>query len=68
MIYVLIDKDIRIIGAINTKRIVGFYYDGTSPDCDHRYILQLDWGHTLTVSALDMQHILSAMKKEEGDK
>ena len=67
MIYTLVDKDDRIIGAVNTKRIVGFSYDGTSPDYDYRYILQLDWGHTLTVSALDMQHILSAMEKEEGD-
>lgn len=68
MIYVLIDKSASIVGAVNTKHIVGFYYDGTSPDFDPRYILQLDWGHTLTVSALDMQYILSAMEKEEGGK
>ena len=67
MIYVLTEKDSIIIGAVNTKRIVGFYYDGTSPEFEPRYILELEWGHTLTVSALDMQHILFAMVKEEGD-
>ena len=65
MIYTIIDKNDRIIGAVDTIRIVGFVYDGTSPECDPRYILKLDWGHTLQVSATNMQRILSAMQKEE---
>ena len=68
MIYVLINKDNAITGAVDTKHIIGFVYDGTSPDYNPRYILKLAWGHYLTVSALDMQHILSAMEKEEGEK
>jgi hypothetical protein len=67
MIYVLINKDGVITGAIDTKHIVGFVYDGTSPDYEHRYILKLTWGHTLTVGALDMQHILSAMENEANN-
>lgn len=66
MIYTITDNVNKIIGCVDTKRIVSFVYDGTSPDGDPRYILMLDWGHTLTVSALDMQHILSAMQKAEG--
>lgn len=66
MIYVMINEENQIIGAVDTKRVVAFVYDGTSSDYVPRYILKLDYGHTLTVSAKDMQHILSAMKKE-GD-
>ena len=66
MIYTATDKEGKIISAVNTRRIVGFYYDGTSPEYESRYILKLEWGHTLMVDALDMQHILSAMEKEEG--
>lgn len=58
------NKEDQIIGAVDTKRVVAFDYDGTSPDYEHRYILKLDYGHTLTVSALDMQNILSAMEIE----
>lgn len=65
MIYTIIDKNDKIISCVDTKRIVGFDYDGTSPDNNPRYILKLDWGHTLQVCALDMQRILSAMQKEE---
>ena len=65
MIYVMINEEDQIIGAVDTKRVVAFVYDGTSPDYAHRYILKLDYGHTLTVSALDMQHILSAMRVED---
>lgn len=65
MIYVVTDKDSRIIGAVDTRRIVGFVYDGTSPEYDARYILQMEWGHHLQVSALDMQNILSEMTREE---
>ena len=68
MIYVIHNKDDAITGAVDTRCVVGFEYDGTSPNYDHRYILKLDWGHTLMVSALDMQHILSAMKREDGEK
>lgn len=68
MIYVIHDKYDAIIGAVDTKCVVGFEYDGTSPNCDHRYILKLDWGHTLMVNAIDMQHILSAIEREAGDK
>ena len=67
MIYVLIDKDGVITGAVDTKHIISFVYDGTSPDYDPRYILKLSWGHNLVVSALDMQHILSAMKNEDNN-
>lgn len=66
MIYVLIDKDERITGAVDTKRIIGFVFDGTSPEYDPRYTLKLDYGHDLQVGAVDMQNILGAMKKE-GD-
>ena len=62
----LIDKDKRITGAVDTKRIIGFVFDGTSPEYDPRYTLKLDYGHDLQVGALDMQNILGAMKKE-GD-
>ena len=61
MVYVMTNKEDQIIGAVDTKRVVAFAYDGTSPDYCHRYILKLDYGHTLTVSAVDMQNILSAM-------
>ena len=64
MIYELIDKDGKIKGGVDTKRIIGFIYDGTSSDYDHRYILKLEGRHTLTVDASDMQNILSAMKTE----
>jgi len=67
MIYVLINKDNVITGAIDTKHIIGFVHDGTSPDHDPRYILKLTWGHNLTVGALDMQHILSAMENEANN-
>lgn len=67
MIYVLLNKDNVITGAVDTKHIIGFVYDGTSPDYNPRYILKLTWGHNLTVSALDMQHILSAMKDEDNN-
>lgn len=67
MIYVLIDKDNAITGAVDTRHIIGFVYDGTSPDYDPRYRLKLTWGHDLTVSALDMQHILSAMENEANN-
>ncbi|MBR2895939.1 MAG: hypothetical protein IKC03_09855 [Oscillospiraceae bacterium] len=67
MIYALSDEHNMFIGAVDTKRIIGFIYDGTSPDYDPRYILKLDWGHTLMVSALDMHNILSAMQREEGE-
>lgn len=67
MIYVMTDEDDRIIGAVNTRHIIGFEYDGTSPSYDSRYILKLDWGHTLMISALAMQNILSAMRKEESE-
>ena len=62
MIYVLIDKDQMITGAVDTKRIIGFVYDGTSPENDPQYTLKLDYGHDLQVGALDIQNILSAMK------
>lgn len=65
MIYVATNKDGRIIGAVDTRRIVGFAYDGTSPEHDARYTLKMEWGHHLQVSALDMQNILSEMQKEE---
>lgn len=65
MIYTIIDKNGRIIGAVDTKRIVGFDYDGTSPEHNHRYILKLEWGHTMTVDVSDMQYILAAMRKSE---
>ena len=64
MIYVVTDENDKILGAVDTKRIIGFVYDGTSLDYQPRYVLKLDWGHTLTVSAVDMQHILSAMETE----
>ena len=64
MIYVWTDNDCLIAGAVDTKRIVGFAYDGTSPWDDRRYILKLDYGHTLTVSTSDMQNILSAMTED----
>lgn len=64
MVYVMTNEEDQIIGAVDTKRVVAFAYEGTSPDYDHRYILKLDYGHTLTVSALDMQNILSAMEIE----
>ena len=64
MIYVLKDKDQMITGAVDTKRIIGFVYDGTSPENDHQYTLKLDYGHDLQVGALDMQNILSAMKDQ----
>ena len=67
MIYVLIDKDNVITGAVDTKHIIGFVYDGTSPSYNPRYILKLTYGHDLTVSALDMQHILSAMENEANN-
>lgn len=67
MIYVLLNKDNMITGAVDTKHIIGFVYDGTSPDYDPRYILKLTWGHNLTVSALDMQHILSVMEDEANN-
>ena len=67
MIYVLTDEDNRIIGAVNTRHIIGFEHDGTSSDHVPRYILKLDWGHTMTISALAMQHILSAIQREEGE-
>ena len=66
MIYVLIDKDERIMGTVDTRRIIGFVFDGTSPEHDPRYTLKLDYGHDLQVGALDMQNILCAMKME-GD-
>ena len=67
MIYVVTNKDNTITGAVDTKHIIGFVYDGTSSDYDPRYILKLTWGHDLTVSALDMQHILSAMENEANN-
>ena len=65
MVYVMINKEDQIMGAVDTKRVVAFVYDGTSSDYEHRYILKLDYGHTLTVSAVDMQKILSAMRVED---
>lgn len=65
MIYVLIDKNQMITGAVDTRRIIGFVFDGTSPEYDPRYTLKLDYGHDLQVGALDMQNILAAMK--DGD-
>lgn len=62
MIYVLMDKDKRITGAVDTRRIIGFVFDGTSPEHDPRYTLKLDYGHDLQVGALDMQNILAEMK------
>lgn len=62
MIYVMTDEENRIMGAVDTRRIIGFVFDGTSPEYDPRYTLKLDYGHDLQVNALDMQHILSAMK------
>ena len=67
MIYVETNKNSQIVSVVDTNLIVGFVYDGTSPEYEPRYILKLEWGHTLTVSALAMQHILSAMKREEGE-
>ena len=67
MIYVLKDEDDAITGGVDTKHIIGFVYDGTSPDYNPRYILKLTWGHNLNVSALDMQHILSAMENETNN-
>ena len=64
MVYVMTNEEDQIIGAVDTNRVVAFVYDGTSSDYEHRYILKLDYGHTLTVSALDMQNILSAMEIE----
>lgn len=64
MVYVMTNEEDQIIGAVDTKRVVAFAYEGTSPDYYHRYMLKLDYGHTLTVSALDMQNILSAMEIE----
>lgn len=64
MVYVMIDEEGQVIGAVDTKRVVAFAYDGTSPNYEHRYILKLDYGHTLTISALDMQNILSTMRIE----
>ena len=64
MVYVMRNEEDQIIGTVDTKRVVAFIYDGTSSDYEHRYILKLDYGHTLTVSALDMQNILSAMEIE----
>lgn len=64
MIYVLTDEYERIMGAVDTRRIIGFVFDGTSPEYDPRYILKLDYGHDLQVGALDMQNILGAMKRE----
>lgn len=64
MVYVMINEEDQVIGAVDTKRVVAFAYDGTSPNYEHRYILKLDYGHTLTVSALDMQNILRAMRIE----
>lgn len=64
MIYVLIDKNQMIMGAVDTRRIIGFVYDGTSPEYEHRYTLKLDYGHHLQVGALDMQNISGAMKKD----
>ena len=66
MIYVLIDKDKRITGAVDTRRIIGFVFDGTSLEYDPRYTLKLDYGHDLQIGALDMQKILGAMIRE-GD-
>ena len=62
MIYKIITKDNIILGAVDTKRIIGFVYDGTSPGYDHRYVLKLEYGHTMVISAADMQHILAAME------
>lgn len=67
MICIETDKFDRIISAVDTKRIVGFVYDGTSPEHDPRYILKLDWGHTLMVGSVAMQQILSAMMNEAGE-
>ena len=64
MIYVLIDKNQMIMGAVDTRRIIGFVFDGTSPEYDPRYTLILDYGQHLQVGALDMQKILAAMEKE----
>ena len=64
MIYVLIDKDKRITGAVDTRRIIGFVFDGTSPEYNPRYTLKLEYGHDLQIGALDMQNILGVMKKE----
>lgn len=47
MIYVLIDKDNVITGAVDTKHIIGFVYDGTSPSYNPCYILKLTYGHDL---------------------
>ena len=62
MIYKIITKDNIILGAVDTKRIMGFVYDGTSPEYAHRYVLKLEYGHTMVISAADMQHILAAME------
>ena len=62
MIYKIITKDNIILGAVDTKRIIGFVYDGTSPEYAHRYILKLEYRHTMIISASDMQHILAAME------
>ena len=62
MIYKIINKDNIILGAVDTKRIMGFVYDGTSPEYAHRYVLKLEYGHTMVISAVDMQHILAAME------
>ena len=67
MIYVLIDKDKRITGAVDTRRIIGFVFDGTSPEYDPRYTLKLDYGHDLQIGSLDMKNILGAMMRE-GEK
>ena len=67
MIYVLKDEDGAITAGVDTKHIIGFDRDGTSYGYDPRYILKLTWGHHLNVSALDMQHILSAMENETNN-